>query len=531
MTPNLSEQLALASQIVRDGLEWEWRYPADHPNCKWSPSTDDITITMCLDQGYTLRLKPSPAPQAVEWVPAFKLGQKVRDKNNHKFTGYVIGFLSKRVVRVGDTADATHGSLFEEDELEPIPTPESKPTEGAASAGEAAYFAGRDKRTGSWEYYLFNGGGFEDLAQAAIEWYKAHSGGISAVHEAMLKATRAKRDDKSSVRMLCEEWALDHTLLQKFCREAGCTEFDVEGGSYGVPGIEELVNSLRDAWKSRAEKAEARTAELEQEARKMHAMYLNVVRVALDCDPIPACNRPDNQMEPPWEVFSRVKRERDAERAEHAKTREEMKEEMVKFMSEVDKNEVLRCEMKELRSQLAALAEWVPVEVRPMASIPRPFLWHNLPTGMVGVWRDGYEGDPVATHTAPCPKLPCSEVEKAVEWRAEREAYAQGKLIERRQYHNYNSVWSDWEPSGGKPDWDDAMSEFRIATCKPWQDDKWAECKAAFARGEKIEYRRYVTDHGTGGWSTWWSWNPEKDMATVWDKEAYEFRIAPPASH
>lgn len=44
---------------------------------------------------------------------------------------------------------------------------------------------------------------------------------------------------------------------------------------------------------------------------EMESMYHKVVMVALECDPIPACDRADDRIEAPWEVFARIKRERD----------------------------------------------------------------------------------------------------------------------------------------------------------------------------------------------------------------------------
>lgn len=44
---------------------------------------------------------------------------------------------------------------------------------------------------------------------------------------------------------------------------------------------------------------------------EMESMYHKIVMVALDCDPIAASERADDQLEPPWEVFARIKRERD----------------------------------------------------------------------------------------------------------------------------------------------------------------------------------------------------------------------------
>jgi hypothetical protein len=57
-------------------------------------------------------------------------------------------------------------------------------------------------------------------------------------------------DETSSLRCLlaqmCDEWAEDHTALQKMCLEAGCSEDEVYGDSYGVPAIQDLAAMLRD---------------------------------------------------------------------------------------------------------------------------------------------------------------------------------------------------------------------------------------------------------------------------------------------
>lgn len=48
------------------------------------------------------------------------------------------------------------------------------------------------------------------------------------------------------VRLCCEQWADDHTRLQDLCREAGCTDLEIEGDNYGVPGVVDLAIALRD---------------------------------------------------------------------------------------------------------------------------------------------------------------------------------------------------------------------------------------------------------------------------------------------
>lgn len=45
-------------------------------------------------------------------------------------------------------------------------------------------------------------------------------------------------------RKQCQEWAEDHTYLQNLCRKAGFSEEEVEGDTYGVPGIMDLADML-----------------------------------------------------------------------------------------------------------------------------------------------------------------------------------------------------------------------------------------------------------------------------------------------
>lgn len=63
--------------------------------------------------------------------------------------------------------------------------------------------------------------------------------------------------------------------------------------------------------------------DLEEET--LESMYAKVVAVALDCDPIPAKDRADDKLEPPWEVFARVKRERDEAREQRDRLAEALR--------------------------------------------------------------------------------------------------------------------------------------------------------------------------------------------------------------
>ena len=49
-------------------------------------------------------------------------------------------------------------------------------------------------------------------------------------------------------------------------------------------------------------------------SRSLEAMYQMVVAACLRCDPIPACKRADDQLEPPWEVIDRILDERNTAR-------------------------------------------------------------------------------------------------------------------------------------------------------------------------------------------------------------------------
>jgi hypothetical protein len=69
-----------------------------------------------------------------------------------------------------------------------------------------------------------------------------------------------------------------------------------------------LVIGLKDAVKN----GNQRCAKLEKE----NADYHKIISEILKCDPVPACKREDNKLEPPWEVISRIRKENAALREE-----------------------------------------------------------------------------------------------------------------------------------------------------------------------------------------------------------------------
>ena len=62
------------------------------------------------------------------------------------------------------------------------------------------------------------------------------------------------------------------------------------------------------------------------EARGLEAMYQKVVAACLRCEPIPACQREDGQLEPPWEVIDRIRCERDEARGQRDRLAKALKE-------------------------------------------------------------------------------------------------------------------------------------------------------------------------------------------------------------
>jgi len=50
--------------------------------------------------------------------------------------------------------------------------------------------------------------------------------------------------EDATVKRICEDWAHDHTYLQKLCLEAGFSDHEVEGDRYGIRAITQLADLL-----------------------------------------------------------------------------------------------------------------------------------------------------------------------------------------------------------------------------------------------------------------------------------------------
>jgi hypothetical protein len=64
------------------------------------------------------------------------------------------------------------------------------------------------------------------------------------------------------------------------------------------------------AWEAWQASSEQLTSVTEQRD-SIDSMYYKIIKEVLECDPIPACKRKDDQLEPPWEVIARVREQRD----------------------------------------------------------------------------------------------------------------------------------------------------------------------------------------------------------------------------
>ena len=88
-----------------------------------------------------------------------------------------------------------------------------------------------------------------------------------------------------------------------------------------LAAVTEKRNGLKSKYRTHHDEAERITNEIRRvssvcrklklELDAVESKYAKVVSVALDCNPAPAKDRADDELEPPWEVLARVKSERD----------------------------------------------------------------------------------------------------------------------------------------------------------------------------------------------------------------------------
>lgn len=60
----------------------------------------------------------------------------------------------------------------------------------------------------------------------------------------LVEATDKIEEQQKMIKSLCEDWAESHTHAQNVAKRVGVPEAKVEGDSYGVPCIEELVDMI-----------------------------------------------------------------------------------------------------------------------------------------------------------------------------------------------------------------------------------------------------------------------------------------------
>lgn len=97
--------------------------------------------------------------------------------------------------------------------------------------------------------------------------------------------------------LLSEVEGLQNTIAQMQDVEQTVYECRMKGGD----AVRHLLDSLL------AENKQLKT-EVER-LEKENADYHKIISEILKCDPVPACKREDNKLEPPWEVISRIRKE------------------------------------------------------------------------------------------------------------------------------------------------------------------------------------------------------------------------------
>jgi len=71
------------------------------------------------------------------------------------------------------------------------------------------------------------------------------------------------------------------------------------------------VNPEDEADKFLRDHVPSELSKVREQRDSIDSMYQKIIKEVLECDPIPACKREDDQLEPPWEVIARTREQRD----------------------------------------------------------------------------------------------------------------------------------------------------------------------------------------------------------------------------
>ncbi len=83
--------------------------------------------------------------------------------------------------------------------------------------------------------------------------------------------------------------------------------------------------------------------------------YQRIIGEILLCNPIPACNRPDDQLEPPWEVIARIRKELEKEKERVKELEKQYK--LLQWAEEIEHNEKIKLETR-LNNLREAVRKW-----------------------------------------------------------------------------------------------------------------------------------------------------------------------------
>jgi hypothetical protein len=127
-------------------------------------------------------------------------------------------------------------------------------------------------------------------------------------HEQEMSAARAEieeyAEDKSRLATMAMEFREQRDRLKAWKESAIAIEKEWDPQAVGTLLNIRLGQSIRA-------NIEPKIRELIEQRDRLDSMYHKIIKEVLECDPIPACKREDDQLEPPWEVIARIREQRD----------------------------------------------------------------------------------------------------------------------------------------------------------------------------------------------------------------------------
>ena len=116
---------------------------------------------------------------------------------------------------------------------------------------------------------------------------------INARNEVIPYTSGRKCTDTRAWRDATELELQQQDQIQNLERELAAARAEIDGLNFAL----KQASSIYDA--------------VTEQRDSIDSMYHKIIKEVLECDPIPACQREDDQLEPPWEVIARIRKQRD----------------------------------------------------------------------------------------------------------------------------------------------------------------------------------------------------------------------------